>query len=412
MPENIRKLPRRWRLASPGFAPAASASENASGKMTPGARRVARKRRRDERRPPERCCTTSPASIDRKRLTSRWPIRAPSPHFTTDRATRKASTIEENGAVGKPGIRLRRREEARSAPRPQRRRPDAVRIGRALATTRHDGAGEGREEPPRLNRQALRRRREPHREDRRRDHGGHGDGSSRAGRSPSRRRLPQPAAQVDRRPWHDIVDVLGDVLPRQRVVAGHAGIPSGAAGDRADDAAAGGDRLASQLAEDAIPARVGPHGAADAERAGRRRRRSLRRAARRRGRSSRARSRPTGARSPAEPPPSVGIACRWPRADQLPAERPPAVAPDSPCWTAARSACAGERRRQSIATDDGGRRIMRGGPVPSSPSDRGPPAICCSVRIFRLADELQDAAAGLHAPRPPARWIGRSRSPG
>ena len=35
MPENIRKLPRRCRLLSPGFAPAASASENASGKMTP-----------------------------------------------------------------------------------------------------------------------------------------------------------------------------------------------------------------------------------------------------------------------------------------------------------------------------------------------------------------------------------------
>ena len=31
MPENIRKLPSRWRLLSPGLAPAASASENASG---------------------------------------------------------------------------------------------------------------------------------------------------------------------------------------------------------------------------------------------------------------------------------------------------------------------------------------------------------------------------------------------
>src|SRR5262245_51572011 len=35
MPENIRKDPSRRRLSSPGRAPAASASENASGYITP-----------------------------------------------------------------------------------------------------------------------------------------------------------------------------------------------------------------------------------------------------------------------------------------------------------------------------------------------------------------------------------------
>ena len=67
------------------------------------------------------------------------------------------------------------------------------------------------------------------------------------------------------RPWIDVVGVLRDVLPRQRVVAGDAGIPSGAAGDGADDAAAGRDRLASKLAEYAIPARVRPHRPPDAQ---------------------------------------------------------------------------------------------------------------------------------------------------
>jgi len=35
MPENMRKLPSRWRPSTPGRAPAASASESTSGKRTP-----------------------------------------------------------------------------------------------------------------------------------------------------------------------------------------------------------------------------------------------------------------------------------------------------------------------------------------------------------------------------------------
>ena len=134
MPENIRNAPRRRRLSSPGFAPAASASENASGKMTP--ERAVLLGNAGAMMPSTRKMLYDNPSVDRpKRLTSRWPIRAPSPHFTTDRATRKASTMRRivplaNPAYAFAGESSPVRTAAATA------MTEAVRIGRAFVTTK------------------------------------------------------------------------------------------------------------------------------------------------------------------------------------------------------------------------------------------------------------------------------------
>ena len=134
MPENIRKLPRRRRLSSPGFAPAASASENASGKMTP--ERAVLLGKAGAMRPSTRKMLYDNPSVDRpKRLTRRWPIRAPRPHFTTERATRKASTMRRMVPFANPAYAFAG-DSSPVSTAAATAMTDAVKMGNALATTK------------------------------------------------------------------------------------------------------------------------------------------------------------------------------------------------------------------------------------------------------------------------------------
>ena len=101
MPEYIRNAPTFCRLASPGLAPAASASESASGYSTPeravllgnAGAMTASSRKIEYDRP----------SVDRpNRLTIQWPARVPSPHLTTAPATRNAMTMSRIVPLPKP----------------------------------------------------------------------------------------------------------------------------------------------------------------------------------------------------------------------------------------------------------------------------------------------------------------------
>src|SRR5215470_1178022 len=80
----------------------------------------------------------------------------------------------------------------------------------------------------------------------------------------SRRRGGHAPLEADRAAAHAAVVGVDHVLPVELVLARQPGVASRAAGDRADDLAAGADRLAAQLAEDLVTALVGPHGLAGA----------------------------------------------------------------------------------------------------------------------------------------------------
>ena len=180
MPENIRKLPRRWRLLVAGLRAGRVGQRKREREDDAGARRVARKRRRDEAVHEE----------DAVRQSQRRSAEAADEQMADPRAEtalhdrsrhQKGQHDEENRAVGKPGIRLRRREQAgqhRGGNGKDGRRQNRQGVGH----DEDDGAGEDGEEPPRLNRQPLRRRREPHRRgSTARNHGGHDEGSPPAG---------------------------------------------------------------------------------------------------------------------------------------------------------------------------------------------------------------------------------------
>ena len=99
--------------------------------------------------------------VDRpNRLTIQCPLRAPSPHFTTDAGHQKGHDDEEDGAVAKAGIRVGRLEQAgehRDGNGQDRSREDR----QGADDDGEDRAGEQGEQAPRLNAQPLRRRGPP-----------------------------------------------------------------------------------------------------------------------------------------------------------------------------------------------------------------------------------------------------------
>src|SRR5262245_51050875 len=133
MPENMRNDPRRRRLSLPGVAPAASASENASGYMTP--ERAVLLGNAGLITPSTRKMLYERPSVDRpNQLTMRCPIRTPRPHLMIARATRNARTIRRIVAFANPayafaGVRRPVSTVAATAS------TEAVRIGKALTTT-------------------------------------------------------------------------------------------------------------------------------------------------------------------------------------------------------------------------------------------------------------------------------------
>src|SRR5262245_48796952 len=74
----------------------------------------------------------------------------------------------------------------------------------------------------------------------------------------SRHRGRHASFEADRASADRPVVGLDHVLPVELVLAGQPRVAAGAPGDRADDLAAGSDRLAAQLAEDLVAALVGP----------------------------------------------------------------------------------------------------------------------------------------------------------
>src|SRR5215470_2530214 len=80
----------------------------------------------------------------------------------------------------------------------------------------------------------------------------------------SRRRGGHAPLEADRAAAHAAVVGVDHVLPVELVLARQPGVASRAPGDRADDLAAGPDRLAAQLTEDLVTTLVGPHGLAGA----------------------------------------------------------------------------------------------------------------------------------------------------
>ena len=194
MPENIRNAPTRRRSGRSGVAPAAFASEYASGYSTPdravllgNAGAITASSRKIEYERP---------SVDRpNRLTIQWPPRAPSPHFTTDPATRKATTMRRMVPLPKPAYavgRLEQSGEHRGGNGQDRRREDR----QGADHHGEDRAGEDREQPPRLHAQPLGRRGPPQPCDQ-----GHGHRLRHAG--PARPVItgqPAPSSPPDRAP--------------------------------------------------------------------------------------------------------------------------------------------------------------------------------------------------------------------
>ena len=130
MPENIRKPPTRWRLSSSGFAPAASAIENARRKDDAQSGMCCSETRSDDAVHEEDAGANS--SVDRpKRQTEDMPRSARPARAREDHATRKAITMSRIVPLANPATPSPVRG-ARSGPAAATAMTEAVRMGRAF----------------------------------------------------------------------------------------------------------------------------------------------------------------------------------------------------------------------------------------------------------------------------------------
>ena len=102
MPENIRKAPEPRPRSGARRRTHGLGHRQRQRIEHAGARGVARETRGRSRRPRGRRCSRGRASSGRRRLTTRLPSRAPSPHFTTARATRNATTMSRIVPLANP----------------------------------------------------------------------------------------------------------------------------------------------------------------------------------------------------------------------------------------------------------------------------------------------------------------------